>query len=299
MSKKTKGAPRCLLQPLTTSTTVNLAVAMLRFYWRGLCQANLKANSHNLSHCHVFIPFSAWLLATGGFSSRWWCVRRTSVRIRRPELPFSGGWTEILQQRGHFSAKPDNSSRVICVSSCWTWILKHTHPGNKKVVDQENRAVCLCVRDQDKQSSHEGPPASQPVFPSMWKSTLTCWCCHTSVFTFAFFFPLFETWNLFFFLAVCSVILLPVPGADLPACFREFRHLARPIQRREKKKRKKKVGPEMLKRLHNISGFSRLIRPVGKIPRQVNKDMTFSKSPFFSSNFPALCKYSLNIFTLS
>lgn len=109
---------------------------------------------------------------------------------------------------------------------------------------------------------------------------------------FCFVFPLFETWNFF---PGCLLILLPVPGADLPACLREFRHLAHPIQRR-RKKRKKKVGSEMLKRLHNISSFSRLIRPVGKIPQQVNKDRTFSKSPFFSSNFPAGCKYSLNIF---
>lgn len=127
-------------------------------------------------------------------------------------------------------------------------------------------------------------PIPLPCFP---------WRCHTSVFTFALFILCLKLWNFF---PGCLLILLPVPGADLPACLREFRHLAHPIQRRKKEKRKKKVGSEMLKRLHNISSFSRLIRPVGKIPQQVNKDRTFSKSPFFSSNFPAGCKYSLNIF---
>lgn len=130
-----------------------------------------------------------------------------------------------------------------------------------------------------------GIPNTSPVLSLMLPHQCVYFC---------FLFPLFETWNFF------PSCLLSDPAACSwcrPASmFMRIPPPGPPNPEEKKRERKKKVGSEMLKWLHNISSFSRLIRPVRKIPQQVNKDMTFSKSPFFSSNFPAGCKYSLNLF---
>lgn len=252
------------------------------FYYRSFCRTNLKANSSNLPRRHFFWPrvippFSAPI--SGGINPVWASF-------------FSGLiWNDEII---HNPCSTSPTAAAVCsVEAAVGRGYSNTHPVNNEAVDQDNRAVSVCVScacDQDNQADLR----HSPLFPSMRKVHvhnlhLSSCSCHTqnSKFTFGFFLFCLDLGVLF--PAVCSAILLPAPVVVRVYEDSFTRHTkSRCVPLRGKKKRKKEKcccqslwRPEMLKRLHNISSLSRLIKPVGKNSQQVNKDMLYFPKSFF------------------